>query len=90
MVYEIRLRGRAERTIAAAFDDCDVSTTADHTVLRADVPDQPALYAVLERIQSLGLELIDLHRDHGADGPGPGTPDPGEPTRAPRSDNEMD
>jgi hypothetical protein len=60
MIYEIRLKGRAERTIAAAFDDLDVSTTDRDTILRGDIRDQAALFGVLDRIQRLGLDLLEL------------------------------
>lgn len=62
MIYEIRLRGRAKRTIAHAFDDFDVWTEPGITVLRAEIPDQPALHGVIDRVRSLGLELLELRR----------------------------
>jgi len=61
MVYEITLKGRAERTIASAFDDFDVCTAPGVTQLRGEIVDQAALHGVLERIQRLGLTLLDVH-----------------------------
>ncbi len=61
MVVEMLLRGRAERTVAAAFDDFDVSTTATDTLVRGVVVDHAALYGVIERVHGLGLLLVELH-----------------------------
>ena len=63
MVVEMLLKGRAERTIAAAFDDFEVSTTDRDTIVRGEVVDHAALYGVLERVQDLGLLLLELHTD---------------------------
>ncbi len=61
MIYEITLRGRAERTIAAAFDEFEVTTEPGLTRLCGEIVDQAALHGVLERIQRLGLTLLDVH-----------------------------
>jgi hypothetical protein len=61
MVYEITLKGRAERTIADAFDEFEVSTEPGLTRLRGEIVDQAALHGVLERIQRLGLTLLEVH-----------------------------
>jgi len=37
-----------------------VSTGHGVTVLRCDLPDQGALHTIINRIESLGLELIDV------------------------------
>jgi len=60
MVVEMLLKGRAEQTIAAAFDDFDVSTTDRDTVVRGEVVDHAALYGVIGRVQDLGLLLLEL------------------------------
>ena len=44
----------------AEFDDCDVSVSQGTTTLRAEFPDQGALQGLLQRITSLGLELVDV------------------------------
>jgi hypothetical protein len=60
--YEITVRGRLSATLAAAFDGLSTSAAASETVLRGEIVDQAALYGVLERIESLGLELLDIRR----------------------------
>jgi hypothetical protein len=59
--YEITFAGHAGPALCAEFDDCEVTMGADTTTLRANLPDQGALWGILERIIGLGLQLIDLH-----------------------------
>ena len=47
--------------LAAAFDDCQITTDPDTTTLRAELPDPPALSQLLARITGLGLEVIRIH-----------------------------
>jgi hypothetical protein len=58
--YEITFVGQAGNVLRAEFDDCEVSVGPGTTTLRADLPDQPALQGLLQRIASLGLELVDV------------------------------
>ena len=60
--YEITIRGRLGDTLLAAFDGVTATSSADGTVLSGDIADQAALYGVLERIDSLGLELLAVRR----------------------------
>ena len=57
--YEIRLMGRAERTVHAAFDDLDVRADDEGTHLVGEL-DQAGLHSVLERVQRLGLVLLEV------------------------------
>jgi len=59
----ITVRGIAGPGVRAFFDDTEVSVAGDTTVLRRPEADQAALYGLLRRIQDLGLELIDVHRE---------------------------
>jgi hypothetical protein len=59
--YEITFAGQAGSTLRVEFDDCEVMVGRGTTTLRADVPDQGALWGIVERIIGLGLEVIDLH-----------------------------
>jgi hypothetical protein len=56
--YEITIRGRLSATLLAAFDGLTATPSAADTVIGGDIADQAALYGVLERIESLGLELL--------------------------------
>jgi hypothetical protein len=61
--YEITVRGRLSPTLTGAFDGlwplC-ASPTAGATVLSGEIPDQAALFGVLERVDALGLELLEV------------------------------
>jgi len=59
--YVITLRGVAGPWVRAAFDDVAVSAVGDTTVLRRAGTDQAALRGLLNRIQDLGLDVIDAH-----------------------------
>jgi hypothetical protein len=56
--YEITVRGRLSAALIGAFDGLTATHAAASTVIRGDIPDQAALFGVLERIDALGLELI--------------------------------
>ena len=60
-MYEITFAGRAGKTLRAAFEDCTVIVGPGTTILRAQLPDQAALWGLLQRISGLGLELVGLH-----------------------------
>jgi hypothetical protein len=59
--YEITVRGRLGGAIAEAFADVTATPSTAATVIRGDI-DQPALQGLLERIDALGLELLDVRR----------------------------
>jgi hypothetical protein len=59
--YEITFVGQAGAALRAEFDDCDVTVGAGTTTLRAEVPDQAALWGLVERINGLRLDVIDMH-----------------------------
>ena len=60
--YEIRVRGRLSDSLVAAFEGMRASVEPVETVLHGPVQDQAALYGLLDRIQALGLELVELRR----------------------------
>ena len=60
--YEIRVRGQLSDTLAVAFDDLTAKAAPTETVLYGEVVDQAALHGVLERIQSFGLELVEVRQ----------------------------
>jgi hypothetical protein len=60
--YEIRIKGRLSDSLSGAFEDFTAAVRPAETVMRGEVRDQAELHGVLERIQSLGLELIEVRR----------------------------
>jgi predicted Rdx family selenoprotein len=60
--YEIRVRGRLTDSLLTAFEGMRASVEPVETVLHGPVRDQAALYGLLDRIQSLGLELVEVRR----------------------------
>ena len=60
--YEIRVRGRLTDSLVAAFEGMNASVEPVETVLHGPVQDQAALYGLLDRIQDLGLELVEVRR----------------------------
>ena len=59
-VYEIIFAGQAGSVLRAEFDDCEVSIGEETTTLRVELPDQAALWEMLERVMGFGLELIEV------------------------------
>lgn len=73
--YEIRVRGRVTDSLLPLFDGWTAHVQPVDTVLQADVPDQAALHGVLDRIASLGLELVEVRRGRvSSAGPDPSGP----------------
>jgi hypothetical protein len=60
--YEIRIKGRLRDSLLAAFEGLTATVETGETVLRGQVRDQAALYGLLDRVQSLGLELVEVRR----------------------------
>ena len=62
--YEIRVRGRLSRTLAAEFEQLELTATTEpvETVLHGPVEDQAALHGLLRRIEAFGLELVEVRR----------------------------
>ncbi|MFY9928476.1 MAG: hypothetical protein WAK82_10765 [Streptosporangiaceae bacterium] len=62
--YQITITGGMGPITRQAFEDFKIESNGVHTCLIADL-DQAGLYGALNRIQSLGLELIELIRTAG-------------------------
>jgi hypothetical protein len=60
--YEIRVKGRLSDSLCGALEDFTAAVAPTETVMRGELRDQSELHGVLERIQSLGLELIEVRR----------------------------
>ena len=59
--YQITVRGHLSPALVAAFDGVTAVCAPDATVL-GDIADQAALHGAFERIESLGLELLEVRR----------------------------
>ena len=60
--YQITVRGRLSDAVASAFEGLTATPSAAGTVICGELPDQAALFGVLDRIESLGLELLAVCR----------------------------
>jgi hypothetical protein len=60
--YEIRIKGRLSDSLLAAFEGLTATVEPVETVLYGPVKDQSTLHGLLDRIQSLGLELVEIRR----------------------------
>jgi hypothetical protein len=60
--YEIRIKGRVGDSLLLAFEGLTVTTEPVETILHGPIPDQEALHELLAKIQSLGLEVVELRR----------------------------
>jgi hypothetical protein len=60
--YELRIKGRLSDSVLAGFEGLRTTVQPVETVLYGSVQDQAALYGLLDRIQSLGLELVEVRQ----------------------------
>jgi hypothetical protein len=60
--YEIRIKGRVSDSLLAAFEGLTATVEPVETVLYGPVQDQSSLHGLVDRIQSLGLELVEIRR----------------------------
>jgi hypothetical protein len=60
--YEIRIRGRVSAAVLETFDAMESDVEPVETILHGPVRDQAELHGLLRRLESLGLELIEVRR----------------------------
>ena len=60
--YEIRIRGRVSAAVLESFDEKPTEGPPVETSQHGPVGDQAELHGLLRRLQSLGLELIEVRR----------------------------
>jgi len=58
--YEIRVRGHLGPRMLRAFEALSAQPEGGDTLLRGFLPDQAALYGVIARLETLGLELVEI------------------------------
>jgi hypothetical protein len=62
-IYQIRVEGALEQELRDRFDGLTITPQVDNkTLLVGSVPNQTALYQVLERILDLDLPLVSVQR----------------------------
>jgi hypothetical protein len=60
--YEIRIRGRMSAALLDSFQGMESAIEPVETVLHGPVRDQAELHGLIDRVQALGLELIEVRR----------------------------
>jgi hypothetical protein len=60
--YEIRIRGRVTAVLLDSFNGMESDVLPVETVLHGLVRDQAELHGLIDRIQALGLELVEVRR----------------------------
>ena len=58
--YELAFRGEPGPVTRAAFPEFELRSEKGLTVFRGEFVDQAGLHGVIERVNSLGLELVDV------------------------------
>jgi hypothetical protein len=62
LLYRISVRGRLTERLGSAFDGMTLESATGQTVLVGEIRDQSHLYSVLDRVRSLGLELVSVEQ----------------------------
>jgi hypothetical protein len=60
--YEIRVEGVLDRRWTAWFEDLEIATDHNQTVISGPVLDQAALHGLLNRVCDLGLVIVSVRR----------------------------
>jgi hypothetical protein len=60
--YEIRVRGPIGPTMMQAFPALTATRSGHDTLLTGSLPDQSALYGVINQLEALGLQLLEIRR----------------------------
>jgi hypothetical protein len=60
--YEIRVRGMLSDRLLMAFPEFYPRAQGGDTILIGALPDQASLHGALARVESLGLELLEIRR----------------------------
>jgi hypothetical protein len=60
--FEVHVRGELTQEVLDELEFMTAQRVPAETVLTGVVPDQPALVGLLNRLQGLGLELVEVRR----------------------------
>jgi hypothetical protein len=58
--YEIRVKGVLDQRWTAWFEDLEITSDGQETVISGPVADQAALHGLLTKVRDLGLFLISV------------------------------
>jgi hypothetical protein len=66
MIFQIKVRGVLDESWSSWFNELQICVEEENgtvvTVIHGDVPDQPALFGILDRIRDLNLPLISVEQ----------------------------
>ncbi len=68
-VYELRVRGTVPDEVLREIGAVDVGEEPPLTVLRTEPTDQSGLHGLLQRLRSLGLDLLEVRAEPVLDQP---------------------
>jgi hypothetical protein len=74
--YEIRIKGRVSDSLLSAFEGLAVTTEPVETVVYGPLADQDAIHRLLLKLESLGLEVVEVPRLSGGEAGDPGAAAP--------------
>lgn len=72
--YEIRIKGRVTDSQLLAFEGMTVTVEPVETIVYGPLADQEAVHALMVKLQTLGLEIVELRRLPGHAGAEPAPP----------------
>ncbi len=82
LVYELRVRGPVPAEVLEEIGAEDLGEEPPLTILRTEPTDQPGLHGMLQRLRSLGLDLMEV-RTAGQEPIDDETPEPSHPLPPP-------
>ena len=65
-MYRICIRGRVTERLGSALEGMRLEAGATETVFNGEIRDQSQLYGLLDRVRDLGLELVSVQPQPGA------------------------
>ena len=72
--YRLVVRGELDPRYGYLFEGMEMASVAGMTVVTGTVRDQAQLHGFIERIEELGLELVELHQVNEAEALGSDSP----------------
>jgi len=57
----IRIKGPIPQGWSDWFEDLEVQSDGEYTIMTGEVPDHPAVHGIIERIRDLNLDLISVN-----------------------------